>query len=107
MASTILDNYANQVRNGLLVDPRVDRIPHVALGLTGEAGEVADLIKKSQYAGGSLDLPKLEEELGDVLWYLQAMLNFLGLSIEDLARLNIQKLAARRPTDYTEIPADA
>lgn len=102
--SEVLLNYAQQVRNGLRVDPRVDRIPHVALGLTGEAGEVADLIKKSQYAGGTLDLPKLEEELGDVLWYLQAMLNFLGMSIEDLARENIKKLAIRRPDDYKEIP---
>lgn len=101
--SNILDNYAEQVRNGLKVDPRVDRIPHCALGLTGEAGEVADLIKKSQYAGGSLDIPKLEEELGDVLWYLQALCNFCGLTIEQLATLNIQKLTARRPDDYTEI----
>jgi NTP pyrophosphatase (non-canonical NTP hydrolase) len=102
--SAVLDNYADQVRKGLKVSTQVSRIPHCALGLTGEAGEVADVIKKSQYAGGSLDIPKLEEELGDVLWYLQALCNFCGLTIEQLAVLNIQKLAARRPDDYTPIP---
>lgn len=101
--SAILNNYANQVRRGLRVKDDTQRIPHVALGLAGEAGEVADLVKKSQYEGNRLDLEKLEEELGDVLWYLQCMCNYLGLTIEQLAKLNIQKLAARRPNDYTEI----
>ena len=101
--SKVLDNYALQVSNGLRMQSKYPIVPHLALGLTGEAGEVADLIKKSQYIDGSIDWSHLEEELGDVLWYLQALCNVIGFSIEDLAKANVKKLAKRRPQDYTEI----
>jgi NTP pyrophosphatase (non-canonical NTP hydrolase) len=100
----VLQEYLGQVRRGLKMDSSYPVLPHLALGLTGEAGEVADQIKKSQYVGNRLEFDKLEEELGDVLWYLQAFCNQLGLTLEDLARKNIRKLAKRYPETYTPIP---
>ncbi len=99
--SQILDEYAFKVRNGLRIRAGVAVLPHLALGLTGEAGEVADLIKKAQYEDGTLEFDQLEAEMGDVLWYLTALCNRFGLSIEELAVANIKKLAAKRPQDYT------
>jgi NTP pyrophosphatase (non-canonical NTP hydrolase) len=96
--------YQRQVMRGMKVKPGTDRLAHAALGLAGEAGEVADQIKKSQYEGGALDEQKLVAEAGDTLWYLTYICGRLGLTIPDLAKLNIRKLVQRRPDDYTIIP---
>ena len=94
--SKVLDEYARQVRAGLLTKPGYDPITHCALGLTGEAGEVADLVKKSQYLGASpIDRGKLFAELGDVLWYLQWLAAEYGWTIENVAVGNILKLENR------------
>lgn len=102
--SAVLDNYAEQVSNGLKVYENTPRLSHLILGLNEEAGEVAGVLKKSQYAGNLLDFERLEEELGDVLWYLQGLCNCMGMTIETLAKRNIEKLVKRRPDDYKLIP---
>jgi len=65
------------------------------LGLSGESGEVADLIKKHLGHGHPLDEEKVKKELGDVLWYVSQLANYLGMSLEDVASTNIAKLEAR------------
>lgn len=75
---------------------------YTALGLNGEAGEVAELIKKAFFHGHELDRDKLEKELGDVLWYLAVMANTLDLPLETIARHNIDKLAQRYPQGFSE-----
>lgn len=72
-----------------------------AIGLSGEAGEVADLIKKGIFHQQGLDLPKLKKELGDVLWYLTALCQALGLTLEEVMQHNIDKLKARFPEGYS------
>lgn len=74
------------------------------LGLTGEAGEVADIIKKVVHHGRDLDAEmeaKLKKELGDVLWYAAHLCNVLGWSLSDVARLNVEKLRVRYPRGFT------
>jgi NTP pyrophosphatase (non-canonical NTP hydrolase) len=71
-----------------------------ALGLAGEAGEVADLIKKGIFHQKGLDKENLKKELGDVLWYLTALCSDLGLSLEEVMQHNIKKLKARYPEGY-------
>jgi NTP pyrophosphatase (non-canonical NTP hydrolase) len=70
-----------------------------ALGLTGEAGEVADIIKKHAYPskqGDGLDTEaRLLDELGDVLWYLAILAQGLGVNLETTAAHNIAKLVQR------------
>lgn len=71
-----------------------------ALGIVGEAGEVADLLKKHLYHGVDLDRAKLCKELGDVLWYLAALARHAGLSLNEVAQANISKLRARYPDGF-------
>lgn len=73
-----------------------------ALGLAGEAGEVVEKVKKAwraDYRTGSVPGPvdrlSLAAEMGDVLWYLAALADALGLSLADIAAMNIQKLQDR------------
>lgn len=76
-----------------------------ALGLAGEAGEVADLIKKSLYPSkpgdGQDTETRLADELGDVLWYLAILAQGLGVSLNEIAEQNIHKLAARHNLPVT------
>lgn len=71
-----------------------------ALGLTGEAGEVADLVKKGIYHRQGLDHEKLKKELGDVMWYLSALADHLGMSLAEIMQANIEKLKVRFPEGY-------
>jgi NTP pyrophosphatase (non-canonical NTP hydrolase) len=73
-----------------------------ALGLTGESGEVAEMIKKTFYHGHPLDREALAQELGDVLWYVAVMADGLGLSLGQIAAENIDKLRARYPEGFSE-----
>lgn len=68
------------------------------LGLCGESGEVADIVKKYVGHNQDLDTDDLTKELGDILWYLAAVSSTLGLSLNDIARVNIKKLSTRHPT---------
>lgn len=72
-----------------------------ALGLTGEAGEVADLVKKWAGHGHTLDRDKLVAELGDVAWYLAALCTYLGVSLDDVASGNVEKLKRRYPEGFS------
>ena len=70
------------------------------LGICGEAGECADLLKKYLYQGHELDRDKLAEETGDVLWYVAETAAGLGLTLEDIAKRNIEKLKRRYPDGF-------
>ena len=69
------------------------------LGLCGEAGEVADKVKKViRDRGGSFSpevIEALKLELGDVLWYLAQLSTELGLDLAEVASANLEKLASR------------
>lgn len=72
------------------------------LGLAGEAGEVIELIKKSLYHGKDLDKSALSKELGDVLWYIAAICEQTGISLDDVAEQNVAKLANRYPNGFVK-----
>ena len=75
------------------------RVVYPALGLASEAGEVAGQIKKvlRDQAGDFEAAPveALRDELGDVLWYLATLATDLGLSLDEIAERNLEKLACR------------
>jgi NTP pyrophosphatase (non-canonical NTP hydrolase) len=73
------------------------------VGLAGEAGEVADLIKKGVFHRHGIDAPRLEEELGDTLWYIAALCNTLGLDLSTIMQANIDKLKIRYPNGFSSL----
>lgn len=80
--------------------PREAALIYPTLGLVGEAGEVAEKVKKLlRDAKGEITLEfkeNLKKELGDVLWYLSAVCTDLELTLEDVAEANYQKLQDRQ-----------
>ena len=78
-----------------------ERLAYLALGLCGEAREVAEHIKKHIGHGHTLDIVALNKELGDVLWYLAVLADCLGLQLGDVAEANIAKLKARYPQGFS------
>jgi NTP pyrophosphatase (non-canonical NTP hydrolase) len=87
------EEYQDQARKTAIY-PASHAIVYPALGLSGESGEVAEKVKK-WIRDGNLDKESLIKELGDVLWYLSALSDDLGVSLQEVAQRNIQKLADR------------
>lgn len=82
------------------VYPPGEALAYVTLGLTNEVGEFAGKIKKWLRGDYPLDDPmvvnSLMGELGDSMWYLSQCCTELGVSLEDVAQMNLQKLADRQ-----------
>jgi NTP pyrophosphatase (non-canonical NTP hydrolase) len=89
---------AGSARHDLSV---TDELATWGLGIAGEAGEVADLIKKRIGHGHPLDKERLKKELGDVLWYVSALATWAGMTLEDVAQANLDKLRARYPEGFS------
>jgi len=73
-------------------------LSYLGLGLNGEAGEVADKIKK-HLRDGKLDIGGIVYELGDVCWYVARLAESLGYSLEDVLEINHSKLESRKTRD--------
>ncbi|GAB3801552.1 nucleoside triphosphate pyrophosphohydrolase family protein [Virgibacillus kimchii] len=73
-----------------------------ALGAAGEAGEVADLVKKEVFHGHETSIDEIRKELGDVLHYVAGLATLYGLSLEDVAVANLYKLERRYPSGFSE-----
>ncbi len=72
-----------------------------ALGLTGESGEVADLVKKSMFQGHKWDFDHIAKELGDILWYVAETATAIGEDLETIMQMNIDKLKKRYPDGFS------
>lgn len=78
-----------------------EQFTNAVLGLTGEAGEVADEWKKCRYHGHPYVMSRTMGELGDVLWYLALAADAMGTTLNDIAAHNIKKLSARYPEGFS------
>jgi len=80
-------------------EQHIDGLTYVALGLVGEAGEIANKIKKIiRDAGGVVEperLTAVAEEVGDVLWYAARLCTEMGVDLGQVAALNAAKLESR------------
>lgn len=72
-----------------------------ALGLCGESGEVADLLKKYHFQGHNLDIDHVARELGDIAWYLAVGAYSIGYDLEKILQMNVDKLKARYPDGFS------
>lgn len=93
------EEYQKESRKTAIYPNLGENFVYPTLGLLGEAGEVAEKIKKIiRDNAGKITKEKREEickELGDVLWYVAQLSTELGLSLEEVAELNIEKLKSR------------
>lgn len=71
------------------------------LGLCGESGECADMIKKHMFQGHELDVGHLAKELGDVAWYLAVSAYAIGYDLETIMQMNVDKLRKRYPEGFS------
>lgn len=96
---TLNEYQANALSTAIF--PKDCDVPYLALALCGEAGEVADKVKKViRDKGGDFDNPEtrleIAQEAGDCLWYLANLANSLGLCLNDVAIMNIEKIKVRK-----------
>lgn len=93
------EEYQEAASRTALYPNRLKNLEYPTLGLAGEAGEVANIVKKIQrdFGGQITDeiRLKLKDELGDVLWYISACTDELGLTLNEIAEYNVAKLAER------------
>ena len=84
----------------------ISSLSYTALGLNGEAGEIAEKVKKF-IRDGELNRDDLVKELGDVLWYLARLSDDLGVSLNQVAGVNRDKLIDRQNRDKLKGNGDA
>lgn len=103
----------NQYQSKAMATAIKVNLEHMAFGLLEEAGEVAAILKRFHRGdAGYIDehaslfdflsneaCDKLEKELGDILWYVAVFADFLGLSLNEVAVTNLQKLQRRASRD--------
>ncbi|MBK9155131.1 MAG: nucleoside triphosphate pyrophosphohydrolase family protein [Chloracidobacterium sp.] len=93
------DEYQSAAGTTALYPRRMSNLEYPTLGLAGEAGEVANIVKKIQRDNDGILTDevrdKLRDELGDVLWYISACADELGLTLDEIAAYNVNKLAKR------------
>ena len=79
---------------------KADLVVNGVLGLCGESGECADMVKKHQFQGHELDRDHFAKELGDVAWYLAVSAYAVGYDLEDILQMNVDKLRKRYPEGF-------
>jgi NTP pyrophosphatase (non-canonical NTP hydrolase) len=89
-----MNEYQNQAATTAIYPASV-QVLYPTLGLAGEAGEVANKVKKI-VRDGKLDKEAIGSEIGDCLWYIAAICKDLGLKMEDVAQANLDKLRQRQ-----------
>jgi NTP pyrophosphatase (non-canonical NTP hydrolase) len=101
------DAYASLALRTASADSLVDEramLNAAALGLNGEAGEIADHVKKIMFHGHPLDdatRDKIAKEIGDILWYCAMGARGIGLDLSEVARMNVEKLRKRYPDGFS------
>lgn len=78
------------------VYPEKHAIVYPALGLVGECGEISEKVKKWLRGDKELDKDALLKELGDPMWYIAALADDLGFTLQDVIDANVEKLKSRK-----------
>lgn len=75
---------------------------HAALGCSTESGELLDAVKKHLFYGKPLDIVNLQEEVGDICWYLNLLCAWMGTTLEEQMSNNADKLRIRYPEGFQQ-----
>jgi len=104
--SIIHENMVRELTKGSDVlaqmTPQKANLLHMVIGISGEAGEIVDVIKKHAVYNGELDIDHLIEELGDMEFFLEGLRQELKLSRAMILGRNVKKLRTRYPEGYAD-----
>lgn len=92
----------------LVIEKRMSKVAlllHAQLGITSEAGEFADALKKHCIYGKPLDGNNIVEELGDLLWYISLACDSMEITMNEVMEMNVNKLKIRYPERFNEADA--
>ena len=81
-------------------DINVAEVVNGCLGLTGETGEFADMIKKWIFHEKELDADHAKKEVGDIMWYIAMICKAFQWNLDEIMQMNIDKLKARYPEGF-------
>ncbi len=95
-----LDEYQKLALRTAASKDKKNELFHLLLGLCGESGEIAEKAKKiirdKESDFSEWDVEDITKELGDVLWHVAVIANYFDISLDEVGRKNIQKLADRQ-----------
>lgn len=89
------NNYGDWVETMIVTDGETRKIENL-LGLVGEAGEVAEKIKKQIRDETKVSPSDIAREIGDVMFYATALSRVYGYTLHDILKMNIEKLESRK-----------
>jgi NTP pyrophosphatase (non-canonical NTP hydrolase) len=82
--------------------PEQCELLHAAIGIAGEAGELLDAVRKHVFDGQPLDEDNLKEEAGDIIFYLEALIQTMRFSVHEIITGNMAKLSKRYEGGYSD-----
>lgn len=94
----------DKLHNNMLVN--FAQVINASLGLSGEVGELNDMIKKFAFHGTPMDESHFMKEVGDICWYIAQMCDACGYKLDDILDINIDKLKARYPEGFDTVRAN-
>ena len=94
--------YQQMAKRTMPVDTHAGKLANFSIGLCEESGETVSHIKKHVFHGHGINIPAVEEEMGDVLWYLFNLATELGIDMSRVAELNHNKLFRRYPDGFDQ-----
>lgn len=89
----------------VFLSPEQAGVLHGALGVMTEAAELQSMVSNSIRDGKRFDMTNMKEELGDILWYVALIAESTGIQLEDVMKLNIDKLRVRYGEKFTNAAA--
>lgn len=97
----ILKQYQNNSKRTMNMELDEEQLlSNMVFGIVGETGEVVDVLKKHLYQGHELDVDHIEEELGDIMFYMVNLATILELDMETIIKRNYNKLLKRYPEGF-------
>lgn len=75
---------------------------HMAVGISGESGELLDAIKKHVIYNKPLDRENVVEEIGDLLFYIEGLMQDVGITKDEIIKHNMEKLTVRYGKKYSD-----
>lgn len=93
--------FFKQAKSGKKIDKYdLGGMINASLGLSGEVGELNDILKKWLFHGHEMDEKAVKKEIGDILWYVAMMCESFGFEMQEIMQMNIDKLKARYPEGF-------